>query len=367
MIGTVFRSEDVAPEDRFDHWRELISRTHAPSDMSSDYAADFRAEQRLLQLGPVTVWPGAFQPMRFRRTARMVRQSDPELYHVSLVLGGGLGVDHAGRADTHGPQSLYVVDTSQPYEVGPPEDDCGVNGVGVELPKALVPVSPDRVGDLLARRLSAQEGVGALLSGFLTGVAEQADTLQPSDVPRLGAVVLDLLLAWFAQELDTESALPPETRHRTLTAHIRAFMRRNLHDPDLAPPVIAAAHHISVSHLHRLFQQQNDGVTVAAWIRAQRLEGARRDLADPALRATPVHAVGARWGLNRPAEFSRAFRTAYGIPPTEYRLRASAPTAQNTQNARNAQSTQSTQTAQRDTFTRSAARRGVVKWESPQP
>ncbi|WP_189146925.1 helix-turn-helix domain-containing protein [Streptomyces lacrimifluminis] len=327
MIGTVFRSEDVAAEHRFDHWRELIGRTHAPSDMSSDYAADFWAEQRLLQLGPVTVWPGAFRPMRFRRTARMVRQSDPEFYHVSLVLGGGLGVDHAGRADTHGPQDLYVVDTSRPYDVGPPEDNCGVTGVGVELPKALVPVSPDRVGDLLARRLSAQEGVGALLAGFLTGLAQQADSLQPSDVPRLGTVALDLLLAWFAQELDTESALSPETRRHTLTAHIRAFIRRNLHDPDLAPPVIAAAHHISVSYLHRLFQQQSDGETVAAWIRAQRLEGARRDLADPALRATPVHTIAARWGLNRPAEFSRAFRTAYGVPPTEYRLRATASTA----------------------------------------
>ncbi|WP_329277578.1 helix-turn-helix domain-containing protein [Streptomyces sp. NBC_01451] len=326
MIGTVFRSEDVAAEDRFDHWRELVGRTHAPSDMSSEYAADFWAEQRLLPLGPVTVWPGSFRPMRFRRSARMVRQSDPEFYHVSLVLAGGLGVDQAGRADTHGPQDLYVIDTSQPYDIRPPADQerCVVTGVGVEFPKVLVPVSPDRVGDLLARRLSAQEGVGALLSGFLTGVVRQADSLQPSDAPRLGNVVLDLLLAWFAQELGTESALPPENRHRTLTAHVRAFIRRNLHDPDLTPPVIAAAHHISVSYLHRVFQEQTHGETVAAWIRGQRLEGARRDLADPALRSTPVHVIATRWGLRRPAEFSRAFRSAYGVPPTEYRLRAAA-------------------------------------------
>jgi AraC-like DNA-binding protein len=329
MIGTVFRSEDVAAEDRFDYWRELVGRTHAPSDMTSEYAGDFWAEQRLLQLGQVTVWPGSFRPMRFRRTARMVRQSDPEFYHVSLMLGGGLGVDHAGRTDTHGPQDLYVVDTSRPYDVRPPADEDRelVTGVGVEFPKALLPVSPDRVGDLLARRRSAQEGVGALLSGFLTGLAQQADSLKPSDAPRLGAVALDLLLAWFAQELDTESALSPETRRRTLTAHIRAFVRQNLHDPDLTPPVIAAAHHISLSYLHRLFQQENQGETVSAWIRAQRLEGARRDLADPALRATPVQTIAARWGLRRPAEFSRAFRTAYGVPPTEYRLRAAAPAA----------------------------------------
>ncbi|WP_105969086.1 AraC-like ligand-binding domain-containing protein [Streptomyces geranii] len=324
MIGAKFRSEDVAAEDRFDYWRELIGRTHAPSDMSSEYATDFWAEQRLLELGQVTVWPASFRPTRFLRDARMVRQSDPEFYHVSLVLGGGLGVDHAGRADTHGPQDLYVIDTSRPYDVRPPDDRDRrvVTGVGVEFPKVLLPMPPEQVGQLLGRRLSGQEGVGALLAGFLTGLNQQADSLQPADAPRLGAALLDLLRAWFAQVLDTESALPPEIRDRTLTAHIRAFILENLHDPQLTPPVIAAAHHISLSYLHRLFQQQGRGETVAAWIRSQRLEGARRDLADPALRTTPVHTIAARWGLHRPADFSRAFRTAYGVPPTEYRLQA---------------------------------------------
>jgi len=329
MIGTVFRSEDVPAEDRFDYWRELVGRTHAPSDMSSDYTTDFWAEQRLLELGPVTVWPASFRPMRFHRDARMVRRSDPELYHLSLVLGGGLGVDHAGRTDTHGPQDLYVIDTSQPYDVRPPADQDRrvVTGVGVEFPKVLLPASPDRVRELLGRRLSGQDGVGAVLTGFLTGLSRQADSLQPSDAPRLGTALLDLLLAWFAHVLDTEAALPPETRDRALTVRIRAFVRQNLHDPELTPPVIAAAHHISLSYLHRLFQDQTRDETVAAWIRNQRLEGARRDLADPALRATPVHTIAARWGLHRPAHFSRAFRTAYGLSPTEYRLQAATPTA----------------------------------------
>lgn len=325
MIGTVFRSTDVSAEDRFEYWRELVGRTHAPSEMSSEFAADFWAEQRLLELGPVTVWPASFRPMRFLRGARMVRQSDPEFYHVSLVLGGELGVEQAGRADRHGPQDLYVVDTSQPYDVGPPVagDSRVVTGVGVEFSKTLLPIPPDRVADVLARRLSGREGVGALLTGFLTGLHQQADSLRPSDVPRLGTGLLDLLLAWFAHVLDSENALPPETRERTLTTRIRAFVRQNLHDPGLTPPVIAAAHHISLSYLHRLFQnhRQGESETVAAWIRSQRLEGARRDLADPALRATPVHTIASRWGMCRPADFSRAFRTTYGVSPSGYRRR----------------------------------------------
>ncbi|MET7765745.1 helix-turn-helix domain-containing protein [Streptomyces sp. NPDC005393] len=69
------------------------------------------------------------------------------------------------------------------------------------------------------------------------------------------------------------------------------------------------------------------GATVASYIRRQRLARARRDLADPCLATRPVHAIAARWGFLRPADFTRAFRTIYGSTPTEYRhgiLRADA-------------------------------------------
>ncbi|WP_143673424.1 helix-turn-helix domain-containing protein, partial [Streptomyces griseiscabiei] len=52
--------------------------------------------------------------------------------------------------------------------------------------------------------------------------------------------------------------------------------------------------------------------------------GARRDLADPGLSTTPIHTIAARWGLVRASDFTRAFRGAYGVSPTEYRERAGA-------------------------------------------
>lgn len=326
MIGTVFRSDDVPVEHRFDYWGELMHRAIAPSHMSSEFADDFWARQRLLELGPVLVWPTEHLPTGFRRTEKLVRQSDPEMYHLSLVLGGGLGFEHVGRSEVYGPHDLWVSDTSRPYDVHPPAG-LGrqvITGVGVDFPKALLPVPPARIRQLLGRRLSGRAGVGALLTGFLTGLEQQADVLQPSDAPRLGTVLIDLLSAWFAQVLEAEDALSPETRQRALTMRVRAFIRQNLHDPALTPPVIAAAHHISLSYLHRLFQEDSPGETVAAWIRSQRLAGARRDLADPNLRSTPIHTIATRWGLVRASDFTRAFRGAYGVSPMEYRAQVRA-------------------------------------------
>ncbi|MDQ0605260.1 AraC-like DNA-binding protein [Streptomyces canus] len=333
MIGTVFRSDDVPKEHRFEYWGELMHRAIAPSHMSSLFADDFWAEQRLLELGPVLVWPTSYLPTRFRRTEKLVRQSDPEMYHLSLVLGGGLGFEHVGRAEAYGPRDLWVSDTSRPYEVHAPAG-LGrqvLTGVGVDFPKALLPLAPSRVQQLLGRRLSGREGVGALLTGFLTGLEQQADVLTPSDAPRLGTTLIDLLSAWFAQTLEAEDALPPETRQRALTTRIRAFIRQNLHDPELTPAVIADAHHFSLSYLHRIFKEDTPGETVAAWIRAQRIEGARRDLADPNLGSTPIHTIATRWGLVRAPDFTRAFRSAYGLSPTEYRAREQARAARGPQ------------------------------------
>ncbi|MGW2047024.1 AraC family transcriptional regulator [Streptomyces sp. NPDC001858] len=352
MLGTVFRTDDVPVEGRLDLWRDLLTTTRSPSEITSPHAADFWAEYHLMELGPVTVWPTSYQPSRFRRNQRLVRRSDPERYHLTLLIQGGLAVDHVGRANTFGPRDLLITDSSRPYDVRPhdvrphdvrphslrpdslrPDDVRSVRshddrqrqvvqGVGVDFPKTLLSVPPHLVRDLLCRPLPGQDGVGALLTDFLVGLDRQAQHLGPSDAPRLGRIVLDLVSAWLAQLLETEDALDPETRHRVTVAGIRAFIRQNLHDPALTPTVIAAAHHISLSYLHRIFQQRTQGDTVAAWIRDQRLAGASRDLADPAMRATPIHTVAARWGMPRASEFTRAFRTAYGVSPSEYRLRA---------------------------------------------
>ncbi|MET9083466.1 helix-turn-helix domain-containing protein [Streptomyces sp. NPDC004237] len=63
-------------------------------------------------------------------------------------------------------------------------------------------------------------------------------------------------------------------------------------------------------------------LTVAAWIKAQRPTHCRHDLADPGLCRLPVHAIAARWGFAQSADFSRAFRAAYGTTPTGFRSSA---------------------------------------------
>ncbi|SFK98457.1 helix-turn-helix domain-containing protein [Streptomyces pini] len=319
VYETAFASEDVPAAERFGRWCELVRRAHAPLEADSPHRADFRARLRVLSLGAVTVWPAEFAPAVLRRTPELARRHDPRTVHVSLPLRGRLRVAREGRADGHGPGSLCVVDTSRPCEMWAGDGDGPYSGIGLEVPRDLLHLPPERLAGLTRRSLSAREGMGALLAQFLTTVAADSARYRPSDGPRLAAVAVDLLSALFAHALESDHALPPEDQRRALLLRVQAHIRRHLHDPHLSPPAIAAAHHISLSHLHRLFR--DEGSTVSAFLRDQRLRRIRQDLSDPALHRTPIHSVAARWGLTDPSAFSRAFRVAYGTSPSDYRQR----------------------------------------------
>lgn len=88
-------------------------------------------------------------------------------------------------------------------------------------------------------------------------------------------------------------------------------------DPRLSPERIAALLHVSTRTLYRLFAGEPG--TVGARIRHRRLELCRRDLSDPACDALPITRIATRWGLSGGAQFTRTFKSAYGVPPSRYR------------------------------------------------
>ncbi|MEV0232671.1 helix-turn-helix domain-containing protein [Nonomuraea sp. NPDC050786] len=315
----VFRSEDLPADQRFEAWRELASRTPAPLAVRSDHEHDFRATFRALDLDAAYVTSALVPSLRAHRNSRMIRQSDPEHYQMELALHGSFGVCQAGREALISRHELVLHSSSRPFMAWSTGKGV-VSGIAVRVPRALLPLPAAQADRLLARPLRGRDGIGALLAGFLTCLDMDGYGYRLSDATRLGTILIDLVTALFAHELDAESAVPPESRHRTLLLRIQAFIQQHLHDPNLTPEMIAAAHHISVRQLYRLFEQEH--CTVVSWIRHQRLEGARRDLADPLQRSTPIHAIAARWAFSHPADFSRAFRAAYGEAPRNYRRQA---------------------------------------------
>jgi AraC-like DNA-binding protein len=320
MLQTVLRSDDLPPEERSARF-DAAAGSHLITGRDRD-PEGVRFRLRTADLGGVHVADLRYTNVQSRGGTWSVQPYGPGLCGVFL-LSGALPVAQEGRmAELSGGGEFTVYDSAEPVEVPYPESkDPYVNTfdhIRVFVPGELVSLPTSGFRRLAGARLPGQNGMGRLLTQFIASLAaEDPAASTAADRARVGAVTTDLFAAALAHFLDAAVPLPDESCRAAHLQRLRAYIQRHLGDPDLSPRTIAAAHHISVSYLYRLFG--DNGSTVAAWVRRQRLERARRDLADPAMEGVPVYRIAARWGYTDHATFTRSFRTAYGISPQAYR------------------------------------------------
>lgn len=317
MLVQELRTDVVAPAERWDLWQDFAARTHVPTLQRSEHSDDFRAVMRVLPLGDLQIAGLGLPHLNSVRTPRIIRRFDPEMLQINCQLSGDGGVAQNGRDAVFGPGHLVMADTSLPYDVHINRTSQWSRTVVVSLPRARLPLPPRTVRRLLAVPVPVDRGMGGALHRWLADVARRMDEFTEADAPTLASVTTDLLASVLGGCAGAEDALPPESRRRALHTRIRDYIDQNLGDPSLSPATVAAAHGISVRHLHQLFAAEGDAP--AAWIRHRRLERCRRDLADPRLRGRSVHSIAARWGFRDAATFSRVFRRAYGMTPTDHR------------------------------------------------
>ncbi|QKW09173.1 helix-turn-helix domain-containing protein [Streptomyces sp. NA04227] len=319
MIAREFRGEAHTGPELFACWQELARSSPTPTEIRTEDPDGFDARVKLLQLGETQVSYAHCGSLWSARTERLIRDRDAELYKLSLPLQGHSVLVQSGRTAVAAPGQFVLASSSLPYEGGNTMAQGPSRIVQIRVPRGQLPLPARTVDRMLATPLPAKAGFGHLLHRFLTTLETDSGQYGPNDGVRLGMVLLDLCAGLLTHFAEDERALSPEAHRRQLFLRTQDFVRRNLGEPDLSPETVAAAHHISVRHLYRLFAEHD--LAVGSWIRHQRLEHCRRDLEDPGQYHLPVQVFAARWGFSHPAAFSRAFRTAYGTAPREYRER----------------------------------------------
>ena len=314
----------VAPEHRQEAWAHVHAQALFPLSIGFADGTSFNGRSESHDLGSMALLRVRGDACTVRRTPRTIRAADPEHLVVALALDGSCPVEQAGRHAVLSRGDMTTWDSSRPFHV-PHERRFDLLLLSAPMHELGV-----RRRDT-ARQTPGASGTGAIAGAFLRQLWRQVDEgAVAQDNADLQDALVAIVRAVHGSATDSVLTAPGITL-RTLPPRVRAYAMRHLGDPQLGPPALALAHHVSVRQLHVAFRHEDD--TIAAWIRHERLERCLHDLRDPALADVPIARIAAHWGMTNHAHFTRAFRAAYGLTPREARASALA-TPRKTENFR---------------------------------
>ncbi|WP_197412813.1 helix-turn-helix domain-containing protein [Arthrobacter sp. EpRS71] len=319
MTGTIakqpreeFTTTALARTERFDAWNQAVNNAFVPLSVVAREPGEFDGGLINQTVGPVFLSAVSGTASHVSRTTKEIKANDPGLVKLGLQLTGYSVVAQDGREAALTPGDFAIYDTTRPYDL---YFDDAFRMMVVMFPPAALHLNRKNIATLTASRVSGRQGLGSLTSALLGAVAKQLHEGSVAEAATVSDALMNLVSAVFAERVPPSSPLSHE-RH-ALMERIDAFVTARLGDPELTVSEIAAAHNVSVRYLQKLFEERDD--TVSAWLRRQRLEKCRTDLVDPRLQLRPVSAVGMHWGFTDASSFSRAFKSAFGYSPSEYR------------------------------------------------
>ena len=311
-MKTTITTRGVDEAGRSRHWHEAIGATYFPLDLSFRRPEKFDGDLTSWQLGQVSLSRLISDPLVYRRLPKHFDRPGPEEYLVTIPTRSEVRFSQGGKEVRANPGAFFIERSHEPYEFSHGEPAAlWVMKLSSEMLAGRVR-SPDRVCSL---EFDASNGANGLFVDMVQLIPQRYDAMTEEAKVAVGRQLVDLLaLALKADDRVLTSGV--STVRAAHLSRIEAFVRRHIDDPRLGPEEVAAGCRISVRYLHELLRDTNQ--SLGQWIRDQRLAAAMEDLRNPADPRSIGEIAYAR-GFTDQAQFSRAFRTRYGITPKEAR------------------------------------------------
>jgi AraC-like DNA-binding protein len=310
-MRVLFDTATIRPGDRLDRLRDAVGTAVVPVEIEHHTSPDRVAARAVgRRIGRLSVSTVNSTPMTLRRTVRLARADDEPSLVLEMQLAGRRTILQGDHRTELAPGDINVLDTTRPY--------MSVNRDGthqhyLRIPRADLALPERTLTRVAGMRLGPDNPVAGLVSMYLTGLAGD---FRIADGEVLEAPTVELVRAAITTQLNGKDP-GREPLEDTLTMRLMQFVRANLTDRELSAATVARAHDISVRHLYTILGRS--GIVLGEWIRAQRLEGCRRDLARTGPAAQTIAFIAHRWGFGDATHFGRTIREAYGMSPREWR------------------------------------------------
>lgn len=322
-MAIVLDTDPVDPVERSDymHWAMGAAMVSVEWHWVED-GPGATAHGLVTPLGDLTVCVGETTANRVVRTPALARDGVEPTVFVNLQLAGTAMVVQEDREAVLQPGAMAMYDSSAPYTL---LNAQGMGGEFFQIPHSALALPTDLIRKACAVPLIPEHPLATLTFDYLRRVAADPSLFTAVNGDLVGHPSIELLRAVITTQLGYPDRAA-EPLSNTLQIRILDYVSRHLSDPELNAERIAAAHFISVRHLYKVLADAD--ISLAEYIRNRRLEGARHELGRSDATVT-IASVARRHGFSDMSSFSRAFRSAYGLSPRDWRghrLRAAAGT-----------------------------------------
>ncbi|HWN36441.1 MAG TPA: helix-turn-helix domain-containing protein [Pseudonocardia sp.] len=318
-MARVLSTAQVDARDRLAYWTDAVCDAYVQLDCQVPPSAEgVDGEIRINTLATLELSRVIASAQRVRRTPSLIARAAEDYFLVSIQIAGVGVVRQDDREAVLQPGDFALYDSTRPYEL---EFAADFQQYVLMLPRPALHPAPRRTETLTARPVQGSRGAGHLTIQMIRTLGETLDELEPASAAAVAQSVEHIVLAGLSTLDGAEP--PPEPEQAARREQVKACARARLHDPGLTMATLAAALHTSVSTLHRAFA--DEPYTLSEWIWAQRLDGVRADLCNPALRTRTLTELAFSWGFVDASHFSRAFKARFGCSPRELRSAAAGP------------------------------------------
>jgi len=298
------------------HLNNAMHEVYGPNwDVNPVKPSDFRMVIKSVPFGDMNLSQSTLSQAEVTNTAKLKNNTPEHFYHIyilnrrqKIVTNNRTAILEPGDFTIADSTLAMTLTTAEPYTT-----------IGLTVPeKVLHKYVPDPE-NAVGLRFSGKAGFSKIVSYMLLTMWENAESGYLVDT---GTDLANNLLGIVSACCSLNCNQPEEENANLIEMRekIKHVINNNLQNPDLCIGKLAKEFGFSIRYVQRLFSEEE--CTVSKYIRRQRLEGCKRQLANPAWLNHSITEIAFNWGFNSSAHFARVFKEQYGINAREYRKQA---------------------------------------------
>lgn len=304
---TSYSTDMIEGKLRDEFWRAVLNPIYEITDEDDAHQLSGAAVAR--SIGSILIGATSFNSQNYMRAPKLIAQSGADQYILQLITGGDLRGDFNGFYIEAKQGDIIIIDLTQTVE----SRASGGSRITVMIPRGELEkiVGLRKLHGLV---MPADAPMTRLLFNFLRNLQSLSGNFNRIEAQSAQDAMLTLLSASIrGAEGSAVETLPANLPMRK---RILAYIDENLFNPLLGPHFIIKSLRISRSRLYRAFHMDGG---VARIIRDKRLDRAYRILVDERDRHVSLKEIAYRCGFNDGTQFTKAFKSRFGMSPKDAR------------------------------------------------